>query len=136
MKHVPVSKVASQQRRHRRLHRRKLGHLERAEILEVGLIDAAVVAAAAVQHGHVHAIGVVDLLVALRQLPQLDLLVVGGQHKVGRILARIQPTNRVDLLLDLQTLEIVKLRLVTLEGRVQIILVGFARVLDVKDETC
>lgn len=48
-------------------------------------------------------------------------LTIGGQQGVGSILLR-KPLDLVDLLLYLQALEIVKLRLVALEGAVDIIL--------------
>lgn len=48
-------------------------------------------------------------------------LTVGGQQGVGGILLR-KPLDLVDFFLYLQTLEIVKLRLVALEGAVDVIL--------------
>lgn len=50
-----------------------------------------------------------------------SLLTVGGEQEVGSILLR-KPFDLVDLLLDLQTLQIVELRLVALECAVNIIL--------------
>lgn len=48
-------------------------------------------------------------------------LTVGGQQRVGRVLLR-EPLDLVDLLLYLQALEIVELRLVALEGAVDVVL--------------
>lgn len=59
-------------------------------------------------------------------------LTVGGQQEVGGILLR-EPFDLVDLLLNLQTLQVVKLRLVALEGAVNIVLpstLGLALALD------
>ena len=53
-------------------------------------------------------------------LPQLDSLVVGGQKEVGWILP-LEPPDLVDLLFDLQTLQVVELWLVALEGGVDIV---------------
>lgn len=50
-----------------------------------------------------------------------DRLTVGGQQEVGGILLR-KPFDLVDLLLNLQTLQVVKLRLVALECTVNIVL--------------
>lgn len=50
-----------------------------------------------------------------------DRLTVGGQQEVGGILLR-KPFDLVDLLLNLQTLQVVKLRLVALECAVNIVL--------------
>lgn len=54
-------------------------------------------------------------------LGRMEVLTVGGKQKVCCILLR-QPFDLVDLLLDLQTLQVVKLRLVTLECAVNIVL--------------
>lgn len=48
-------------------------------------------------------------------------LTIGGEKKVCGILLR-QPSDLIDLLLDLQTLKVVKLRLMALEGAVDVIL--------------
>jgi hypothetical protein len=63
-------------------------------------------------------------------------LTIGGEEEVGSVLLR-QPSYLVDLLLDLQALQVVKLRLVALEGAVNIILpspVGL--VLTLKQQVC
>lgn len=62
-----------------------------------------------------------DLLVALRDLPQFDGLVVGGEEEVGLVLAA-QPSDLVDLLLDFERLQVVELGLVRLERRVHVVL--------------
>lgn len=48
-------------------------------------------------------------------------LTVGGEQEVGGVLLR-KPFDLVDLLLDLQALQVVKLRLVALECAVNIVL--------------
>ena len=63
-------------------------------------------------------------LVSLRNLPKFDGLVVGGQEKVGRVLSP-KPPDLVDLLLNFQGLEVIKLWLMTLEGAVNIVLPPF-----------
>lgn len=50
-----------------------------------------------------------------------DGLTVGGQQEVGCVLLR-EPSDFVDLLLDLQTLQVVKLWFVALECAVNIVL--------------
>lgn len=50
-----------------------------------------------------------------------DRLTVGGQQEVGRVLLR-KPSDFVDLLLNLQTLQVVELRFVALECAVNIVL--------------
>lgn len=48
-------------------------------------------------------------------------LTIGGEEEVCSILLR-QPSDLIDLLLDLQTLKVVKLRLMALECAVDIVL--------------
>lgn len=48
-------------------------------------------------------------------------LTIGGEEKVCGVLLR-QPSDLIDLLLDLQTLKVVKLGLMALEGAVDIVL--------------
>lgn len=48
-------------------------------------------------------------------------LTVGGEEKVGSVLLR-QPSNLIDLLLNLQTLKVVKFRLMALKGAVHVVL--------------
>lgn len=48
-------------------------------------------------------------------------LTVGGEEEVGSVLLR-QPSNLIDLLLDLQTLKVVKLGFMALESAVDIVL--------------
>lgn len=57
-------------------------------------------------------------------------LTIGGEEEVCRILLR-QPSNFIDLLLDLQTLKVVKFWLMALESAVDVVLslgeqLGFA----------
>lgn len=58
--------------------------------------------------------------VEIRRL-RLKSLTVGGEEEVRGVLLR-QPADLVDLLLDLQTLKVVELGLVALEGAVDIVL--------------
>lgn len=46
---------------------------------------------------------------------------VGGEQEIGCVLLR-EPSDLVDLLLDLQALQVIELRLVALEGAVDIVL--------------
>lgn len=57
----------------------------------------------------------------LEHLPELDSLVIGGQEVVGCVLSTA-PLDLVDLLLNLQRFEIVKLGLVRLELGVELVL--------------
>lgn len=52
---------------------------------------------------------------------EFEELTVGGEQKVRCVLLR-EPFDLVDLLLDLQTLQVVKLGLVTLECAVNVVL--------------
>lgn len=45
---------------------------------------------------------------------------VGGQQEIGGVLLR-EPSDLIDLLLDLQTLQVIELRLVALESAVHIV---------------
>lgn len=51
----------------------------------------------------------------------MGLLTVGGEEKIRSILLR-QPADLIDLLFDLQTFQVVELRLVALKGAVNIVL--------------
>lgn len=60
-------------------------------------------------------------LVSFTDFPELDGFIVCGQEEVCSIFLR-KPADLVDLFLDFQTLQIVELRLVTLERAVDVIL--------------
>ncbi len=55
-------------------------------------------------------------------------ITVSREEKVSSVLLW-QPADLIDLLLNLQTLQIVEVRLVTLERAVDIILTGFSQLL-------
>lgn len=98
------------------------GAAGKVDVQRVVRITAAANDAAAAAIGELQLL--LHLPVLLRELPQFDGLVIGGQHEVGGILARVQPADLVDLLLNLQTLQVVELRLVRLKGTVEVVLVG------------
>ncbi len=56
------------------------------------------------------------------------MITVSREEKVSSVLLW-QPADLIDLLLNLQTLQIVEVRLVTLERAVDIILTGFSQLL-------
>ena len=71
-------------------------------------------------------VGAYDPRITFAYLPQLDRLVIGGEEEMGHVLST-QPPDLVDLLLDLQTLQVVELGLVTLECAVNVVIGAYIR---------
>lgn len=58
--------------------------------------------------------------VCVRMLASVSALTIGGEEEVGGVMRR-QPANLIDFLFNLQTFQVIELRLMTLKCTVNII---------------